>query len=630
MKKETYGFTGRLLRVNLGREEIKVEEPDDAYYKHYLGGRGIIVHTLLNEVPARIDPLGSENKLIFAAGLLTGHKLIGMGRCSVGAKSPLSGGYGEAEAGGFWGVGLRMAGYDAIIIEGAAKNPVYLKIDNEGAELRDAGNVWGLEVKPAKEWLQAEVGPKYRTAIIGPGGERQTLFANIIVDCIYAFGRGGMGAVMGSKNLKAIVVKGEKALIAADPEKLVQLNRIMGEKCKTHPNRKFGTGGNMKAFLASGNLPIRNFAGGVFPGVEKTFASSLMEKYGTGMESCFNCPIRCKKKIRSPEGPWKTDVSYGGPEYETLAAFGSNLLIDNVEAICKAHEICNRFGLDTISMGGTIAFAMDCFENGILTVKDLDGLELNFGNAEAMVSMVEKIAVREGIGNLLAQGSKRAAEAIGKGAIQFAMQVKGLEIAFHEPRYKQGLGLHYSTHATGADHCSGIMDDVLPGMMKDWESLNISEIIPAQELSPRKARMVYELGRMREGANHLGYCILVPWTRSEIQEAIGAVTGWPGVTSWKLMKAVERGITLMRIFNLREGFSRLDDKLPGRFFNSPVDGPLKQFKFDDQTLNEVQEIYYEMMGWDNSGVPTKGTLAALDIEWASPYLTLQRGGSKTD
>lgn len=615
-----FGYMGTMLRVNLSNLTVAREMPPESYYRRYLGGRGIIMHTLLSEVPAHADPLGPENRLIFAAGLLTGHKLIGTAKCSVGAKSPLGGTCGESEAGGFWGPELKKAGYDAIIFEGIADRPVYLKIHNDDVELRDGGAFWGQEVRQAMESMVADAGGgQWRSAIIGPGGERQVSCANIIVDCNRAFGRGGMGAVMGSKRLKGIIVRGDKPMSAADGEKIVALNRLMAGKYKNSPFHQYGTGGHMKKFEEVGNLPIRNHAGGGFPNVGKIDAVTLLSEYGAGMEGCFNCPIKCKKKVRPEVGALQVDPAYGGAEYETLASFGSNLLIDDLPVICKAHEMCNRYGIDTMSTGSAIAFAMECFENGILTQNDTDGIPLNFGNADAMLKMVEKIAGREGLGDLLAKGVKQAADIIGKGSEKYAMHVKGLSIPYHEPRYKQGLGLHYSVHGTGADHCSGVMDDSLSGMLEDWESLNVAELIPASELSPRKTRMVYELGLYRELANHLGLCGFVPWSFSEVVEGVKAITGWK-VEVWKLMKAVERGITLMRIFNLREGFTREDDRLPDRFYSSPKTGPLKDLRVDPKVLKESQDIYYQLMGWDINGVPTRGCLIGLDMEWAWPYL----------
>ena len=578
------------------------------------------MHTLLREIPANTDPLGPGNKLIFALGLLTGHKIIGSGRCSVGAKSPLTGACGEAEAGGMWGVELRRAGYDAIIIEGRSTDPVYLWVYNNHVEIRDARPIWGSEIGDAMAWFENDIGQKrYRTALIGPSGEKLVRFANIIADCSHAFGRCGLGAVMGSKNLKGVVVKGSQRLTAADNEKTLALNRIMKGKYKSTPFVPYGTGGAMDAFEAVGNLPIRNYSGGSFPNVDKISAVALMDQYGAGMEGCFNCPIRCKKKIKVTDAPWPIDAGYGGPEYETLASFGSNLLIDDLPAICKAHEICNRFGIDTISTGATVAFAMECFENALLSSKDVGGLQLNFGNATAMLKLVEQIARRQGIGDMLSKGSKKAAEIIGQNSIKYAMQIKGLEIPYHEPRLNQGLSIHYSIHATGADHVSGLIDNVLVGQMDNWDRIDLAEDLSPTELSPRKTRMEYELGLYRGMFNHLGVCSFMPWNITELRKAVEAVAGWP-VTSWKLMNAVKRGITLMRIFNLREGFTHEDDRLPERFHTPRPDGPLKDVKIDPDDHREARELYYQMMGWSAEGVPTKACLAALDLEWATEFI----------
>ncbi len=620
MKMDHFGYTGSVLRVDLEKGIITTERPDESYYGLYLGGRGIILHTLLTEVPSRSLPLGPENKLVFAAGLLTGHKLVGTGRASVGAKSPLSGGYGEAEAGGFWGAELKRAGFDAIIIEGIPKAPVYLWIDNDNVEIRDAERVWGAETGPTTNWFREETGQKRcRTAVIGPAGERQVNYANIIVDDRRAFGRTGMGAVMGSKRLKGIVVKGDSPPLPADKDKILELNLRMKARYKDSPFFRYGTGGGMKAFEAVGNLPVRNHSGGNFPGVEKIDAPALLEQFGAGMVGCFNCPIKCKKDIRIEGGAWPIDPRYGGPEYEALASFGSNLMIDDLRAICKANEMCNRYGIDTISTGATIAFAMECFENGILSAADMDGLQLHFGNAEAMLETVEKIALRQGIGDLLANGTRKAAEIMGKGAMKFAMHVKGVEIPYHEPRYKQGLGLHYSVHGAGADHNTGFMDDAIAKVAEDWGSLGQVDLIPPSELSPRKVRYLCEMGLWKEMCNHLGLCIFVPWRISEVQAAVEAITGWK-VTAWRLMKVVERGITMMRIFNLREGLTREDDRLPDRFYTPPSEGPLKEIRVDPVALRGAQEIYYQMRGWDSSGVPTRGCLVGLNLEWAIPQL----------
>ena len=615
------GYNGKILRVNLGSRRVSMEGPSEEYYKTYLGGRGFIVQVLLTEVPGGANPLGPENKLIFALGPVTGHPFPGSGRNSVGAKSPLSGGYGESEAGGFWGAELKRSGYDAIIFEGRSDEPVYLWIKDGQPEIRDARRLWGLDVGKTEKAIREELQDgRVRTAAIGPAGEKLVRYASICNDVSHVAGRTGMGAVMGSKNLKAVAVRGGSPPEMGNRDKVLALSRWMGQNFKTKTNFwQYGTGGTMDYYEASGNLPIRNFAGGRFPRVESINSQSMYKKgYVEKMDSCYGCPVRCKKRVRL-DRPWSVDPLYGGPEYETLGAFGSNCGVDQVEAIMKANELCCRYGLDTISTGVAISFAMECFEKGALTLKDTDGLELTFGNASAMVEMVERIALRKGLGNLLAEGTKRAAAQIGKGAEEWAMHVKGEEIPMHEPRYKQGMALHYSVHATGADHCTGIHDDLVNKKLAEWDRIGLAESVPVNEMSGRKARMLYQLGMWRQVCNYLGLCLFVPWSNEQITQAVEAITGWP-MSSYKLMKSVERGMTLARIFNLREGFSSRDDILPRRFVSSPADSTLKGAGVDPEKLSAAQKLYYQMLGWDESGIPTLARLVELNIEWAAQHL----------
>lgn len=615
------GYNGKFLRVDLTGGKITVDEPPENYYRLYLGGRGFIAEKLLTELPAGADPLGPENKLIFALGPMTGHPIPGSGRNSIGAKSPLTGTFGESEVGGFWGAELKRAGFDAIIVEGASPRPVYLKVENGQAEIRDAAGIWGMEVADVEKAVREELGArKFRTATIGPAGENQVRFACVLNDITHAAGRTGMGAVMGSKKLKLIAVKGDRPPEMADREKLLEMARKLIQDTKEKPLAfsTYGTGAAVVAYEAMGNLPIRNFQGGLFPGAKEITSQRMKEKgYWDKMESCFGCPVRCKKKLKRISAPWPVDPTYGGPEYETLAALGSNCGIDNLEAIMKGHELCGRYGLDTISTGTSIAFAMECTEKGILTAKDTDGIDLAFGNAEAMLQMIERIAFRKGFGNILAEGTRRAAEIIGKGADHFAIHVKGNELPMHEPRLKQGMGLHYSVHASGADHCTGIHDDRLN--LAEMDRIDVAEPMPSTELSPRKVRVLYELGIWREMINYIGLCLFLPWSQKQITEAMEYITGWP-MSYWRLMKTVERGITLSRIFNLREGLGHKDDKLPARFFTSPAEGPLKDVSVDPNRLAESQKLYYQMLGWDESGVPTFARLAELNLEWAFKYL----------
>jgi aldehyde:ferredoxin oxidoreductase len=618
-----FGYNGRILRVNLNDEKVSVEEPPEDYYKRYLGGRGFIAPTLLQEVPPGADPYGPENKLIFALGPITGMPFPGSGRNSVGSKSPLTGGFGEAEAGGFFGAELKKAGYDAIIVEGIAKSPLYLWIKDGKAELRDARHLWGLETRETQQEVRKELQDSLvRTAVIGPAGEKLVRFACILNDITHAAGRTGLGAVMGSKKLKAIAVRGGTLPPMADEKRVLALTRWMAQNFKKETGFwKAGTGQAMEAFSLAGVLPAFNFKDGFFDQVKNLTPQTILGQYGVGMEGCYACMVRCKKKVRIDDPACQVDPFYGGPEYETLAAFGSNCGIDDAKAVCKAHEICNRQGVDTISAGVTLSLAMECFEKGLLTLKDTDGIDLRFGNAAAMLQMLERMIRRQGLGDLLAEGARIAARQIGRGAADLAMEVKGLEIPMHDPRSKQGMALHYSVHPTGADHCTGIHDPVLekgPGF-DDWGTIDVNESIPTTELSPRKARLLFQVGLWCHLPNYLGFCLFVPFKKKQLQEATEAITGWP-MSYWRLMKTVERGLTLAKVFNLREGFTRADDVLPKRMAVSQTKGNLQGVIVDPQKLAEAQDLYYQMLGWDSEGVPTRARLVELGIEWAAPHL----------
>jgi aldehyde:ferredoxin oxidoreductase len=589
-----HGYNQKIARIDLTAGNMHVATPDEGFYRHYLGGRGFIIHTLMKEMPANIDPLGPENRLVFASGPLTGHFFVGSGRHSVGSKSPLTGAYGESEAGGYWGAELKRAGYDALIIQGAAAKPVYLWIDNGKIEIHDASFIWGLEVAEAHhKILERHGGGKIRTALIGPAGEKRVNFACILHDITHAAGRTGIGAVMGSKNLKAIAVKGDRLPPPFDRSRLIELNKIMLKEFKERTKLwQYGTGRMMEAGEKSGNLPIRNFKGGRFPGVSKLIPQVICANYLEKMAGCFGCPIRCKRVARLDE-PYSVDPVYGCPEYETLASFGSNCGIDDLHAVMKANELCNRYGLDTLSTGGVIAFAMECFENRLLTIQDTGGLDLSFGNAAAMLQMIEQIATLTGLGALLAKGTRYAAQKIGKGAERYAMQVKGEDIPMHEPRYKQLLSLHYSIHATGADHNTGPHD--------------VATLLEGCE------QEIHEKGFASQLVNSLGLCRFVPWEKDEVRAALKYVTGWE-MSEEELQKVVDRGVTLAQLFNLREGLTSADYKLPERFTTTPSEGALRGI--DPVQFDIVQKAYYKLLGWDENGVPTRQKLKDLDIMWA--------------
>ena len=394
-----YGYNGKVLRVDLTTGSFRVEEPGEVVYRTYLGGGGLASYYLLRELAPGIDPLSADNVLIFASSVISGVPIAGMVRFTIAAKSPLTGAYGEAEAGGFWGPELKFAGFDALIITGKAEKPSYLWINDGKVEIRSAERIWGMETGPAQEAIKEELGEKRaRVALIGPAGENMVRFACVVNELKHANGRTGMGAVMGSKNLKAVAVRGTKKMDVHDPEKLRELSKELTELIGQYgPNkvlRKLGTSNLIMALNNQGILPTRNFRGGSFEGAQKISGERMAETILKSEEGCYACAVRCKRAVEIPSGPYATDSCYGGPEYETLASLGSLLCIDDLAAITKGNELCNRYTLDTISTGVAIAFAMECYEAGILTKTDTGGIDFRFGNPEAMLKGIEWIAFR--------------------------------------------------------------------------------------------------------------------------------------------------------------------------------------------------------------------------------------------
>ena len=623
-----YGYYGRILRVNLSTGAISEDQNDEVWYRRYMGGAAMSAYYLLKELKPGVDPLGPDNKLIIAPGVLTGVPASGMGRNGVGAKSPQSGGIAKSEVAGFFGSELKHAGFDGIIVEGEADKPVYLWIKDGKAEIRDAGKIWGLPTLETQEAIRDEVGDRLaRVSAIGPAGERLVRFACIMNDLKSAVGRGGLGAVMGSKKLKAIAARGKMPPAYANPDKVKALARMIAAEIPTRAraNWEYGTGAAMVPYNAAGNVPCRNFRDGYFENAEANSAQAVKEQIRLRMESCYACAVHCKKVVKVDE-PWVVDPRYGGPEYETLAAFGNNCGIDNLKAIARANHLCGAYGMDVIATGGTVAFAFECFEKGILSKADLDGLELNWGNAEAMLALVEKIGKREGIGDLLAEGSRMASRRIGRGAEELSMQVKGVELGMHDPRLKPGMGLGYAVANHGGDHGTGMMDTFYekdgPQLTNDLKPLGILEPVPAKELSTRKVNMYIQGHRWRSVADSAVYCYFAAWRYDEVVDLLNAVTGW-NTSVEELMLVGERAITLGRAFNVREGFTPADDTLPRRFFSPPTKGALadKKQAMDPAQLEEAKRAYYYLNGWDpDTGVPTRWTLERLDAPWAAEEL----------
>ncbi len=629
----TRAVHNKILRVNLTQGTLTTEEPGDAYFRHYLGGWNMVADVLLREVPKGADPLGPENRIVYSAGLLAGLAISGASRSAIGAKSPLTGGFGVGEVGGHTGAELKRAGWDAIIIEGRAQSPVYLWIKDGEAELRDASAVWGKTTKETLETIRTEVGEnRAQLAMIGPGGENLVKYANIMHGLYDAVGRAGLGAVMGSKNLKAIAVRGTQRVDGVDSDKVRALGRYMAEGVregtKAAHMAKFGTGADLVSMVHTGNLPTRNFRDGDFDldAAWELSSERFLETIGTGMDACWACAVRCKKQVKT-DGKYANDPDYGGPEYETLAAIGPCCGIDDIEAISLGSQLCNAYGIDSIGAGVNIGLAMEAFEEGLLTTQDTDGVELNFGDKDLMLDLIPKIALREGIGDLLAEGTADMAEKLGGDAPNYAMAVKNQALPMHEPRFKRGLGIGYAVSPTGADHMHSLHDAGLENPDEDGflangtlRAMGLLEPVPLESLGAEKVRLHRYHTTDRALQNCLLVCNFVPWTIQERVELVNASTGWD-VTAVELFKAGERALSLARVFNMREGLTIDDDRLPERSYGPTTNGALADAGIDREELREAVQIFYGMMGWDHeTGAPHEATLEELGIGWAAEHL----------
>ena len=625
------GINGKILKVDLSNQQYEIDEKDDEFYRKYIGGRGFALYYMHKEMDPKVDPLSPENMLVFAGSILVGAQGPAIPRLTVCGKSPLTGSFGESEAGGFWAPELKKAGYDAVVVTGRAEKPVYLWIKDGTVEFRDASHLWGKVTGEVQEIIREEHGDKQiHVAQIGPGGENLVRFGNITNKLGHFNGRCGLGAVMGSKNLKAIAVRGTENVELADRDRVLELNRWTAkEGMQTSQGKrlhKSGTWTTVRSNHEAGALPTRNWNKGQFSGVDKISDKSWQESIAREGRGCFACPIRCKRVVEV-DNELEVDPAYGGPEYETVGALGSTLEIDSKEVIAKANELCNKHTLDTISTGMTIAFAMECYENGLLTREDCDGLDLKFGNGEAALSLIDKIAYREGIGDLLAEGSKRAAEKIGQGAEKYVHHVKGQEVPMHDPRVKTGVGLQYALASYGADHMKAPHDTDFVSEekhgFKSLKPLGLEKPVDPLSLSDDKVRLFYTLEVYWTLIDILGCCCFGyvpggPVSLEQLLELIKAVTG-EHISLKELMDAAERSIDMARVFNNKIGLTREDDRLADKFFEDFADGPLKGTGgIDRKEFERAVELYYRMMGWDPQTLePERSKLAKMGITWIS-------------
>ena len=642
-----HGYNGKILHVDLTNRKFRVEEPGEVFYRKYMGGSALAMHYLLKEMPPGADPLSPENILVLALSVLTGAAISGQSRMTAAAKSPLTGAIGDSQGGGFFPAELKFAGFDAIVIKGKSEQPVYLWIKDGQYELRDASHLWGSITGETEATIKEELGDdKVEVLQIGPAGENGVRFAGILSMSNRANGRTGMGAVMGAKNLKAVAVRGKNRPSVADKAGLSKLAKWGATNLKESDIAglaKYGTNETTGANQTSGTLPSYNYNSGVFDGWEPIDGTTMYDTVlrgaaegkqdRLGRDTCYACTVRCKRVVEITEGPYRVDPHYGGPEYETTSTFGNYCNIDDLAAICKANEICNKYGMDTITCGATISWAFEAFNEGKLTLDDTDGLDLTWGNAESMVKLTEKIAKREGFGDILAEGSERAAKKIGRGTEAFLITCKGQEAPAHMARVKRSLAIIYATNPFGADHQSHEHD---PAIEDDFEYytdrmaiLGFSEGQEPRSLSDEKIRFTAASQRLYSVMDSLNLCQFVygpAWQLygpADVVELVRTVTGWEDVTFEELQVVGERRVNMMRVFNAREGLDRKDDVLPQKLFNPLKGGASDGWKLDRTEVDSALDKYYEFCGWDiKTGNPTRVKLVELGLDWVADQLGL--------
>lgn len=630
------GYNGKVLHVDLTSGSLTVEEPNEAFYRKYLGGSAMGMHYILRDMPKGADPLGPENVLTLFTGVTTGAAISGQSRLNANAKSPISGGIGDSQSGGFFPAELKFAGFDGIVIKGKSPKPVYLCIVDGKYELRDAAHLIGKITGEVDDILHKEVDPKAEILQYGMGAENGVLFSSLVSMSNRHNGRTGMGLVMASKNLKAVVVRGKGKVKVANQKGITELNRIgpkaIPENGDMDGLAKFGTAVVVAFNHSIGTLPTRNYNEGQFEGFEPISGEVMAETVLKERDTCYACVVKCKRVVEIKDGPYKVDPRYGGPEYETLGTFGSYCGVDNLAAVSLANQICNEYAVDTIAAGATIAFAMECFENGIITTADTDGIELKFGNHEAMIAALYKMVKGEGeFGKTLGMGSERAAAKWGKGADEFLITVKGAEAPAHMPQAKRSLALIYAVNPFGADHQSSEHDPYYEEGVGDFNLDRLKQIglgspQPAYSLTEEKVRFAYETEVFYSMLDSAELCQFVwgpTWTLydgKQTAEMLNAVTGWD-MTVDDLMEVGRRRLNLFRVFNAREGLTRNADKLPKKFFKElKGTGPTAGFALTHEEVESALDAYYKMAGWTNDGVPTAETLKKHDIEWAAEYL----------
>ena len=624
-------LTATVLHVDLSSSTIDTRTIPEDTYRKYPGGSALAAYLVLEKIPAAADPLGPDNVLVMAVSPLTGLAISGQSRMTACARSPLTGAIGDSQCGGFFPAEMRSAGVDAIVFTGCAPEPVYLWVHDGQCELRPAKHLWGKVTADVDRLLKEEVGDqKAEVAQIGPAGENLVRYAAIMNMVNRANGRTGMGAVMGSKRLKAVVVRGTKSPKPARPEEFRGLVKRLKELQEANPGigwfGQFGTAGVLSIQDKMGGQPTRNYSEGTFEQCKDIDGSTLAKTILKERDTCYACVIKCKRVVEIDDPDLKVDPVYGGPEYETLTFFGSMCGVGDLKLLARASADANMYGMDTISCGATVAWAMEAKARGLL---DDGGLGLAWGDGHAVLRAIEAIALRRGVGDLLAEGSLRAARTLGDAAVDLTVTVKGQELPAHMPQHKRSLGLIYAVNAFGADHQSSEHDSMLktkPGSLhrRRLDELGAFGDLDLRDLSDAKVRFAHRTQCFYSALDSLGLCQFVwgpSWQLygpSDTVELVRYGTGWDA-TIEELIEMGERRIHLLRAFNAREGIGKAADVLPQKLFR-PLEGkgPTAGVALTAEEFDHARETYYQLAGFDPAtGYPTRAKLAALGLDWLS-------------
>lgn len=609
-----YGYAGSILRVDLTEKKVKKDVLTEDFARKYVGGRGFVAKILFDEVPAGADPLGPDNVLVIASGPLSGSMTPGGAKVHMGAKSPATGGYGDSNMGGHLAAEMKFAGYDAVVIRGKSTNPCYVVIDDDRVEIREAGELWGKGAMTAEKMLKDMLGEEFQVMVIGPAGEKAVKYACICHDFGRQSGRTGLGAVMGSKGVKAVAFRGTKSLLPARPGEMKKIADDMHRHCQSHPVFKewqdYGTASVTKWVNSIGCFPTKNFYTSYYEGHEKFSGELMRESIVVTDKACFSCPLNCGKYSKvSFKG---NDVYVEGPEYETTGLIGGNCALNSIEEVAIANYICDELGLDTISFGNVAGFVMECFEKGIFKAGDFEDRQIKFGSLDALIYLAEIIANRKGIGNLLAEGVRAIAREVGQGSMDYAMQVKGLEFSGYESRNAPAMLLSYMTCDIGAHHSRSwaVTFDIAQGRAK-------TDGKAAQVIIYQHTRPLFDM---------LGVCRL-HWIELEmdVNSYASMYSAFTGIDmTWDdLMKCSERVWNLTRMFWIREepGFGREYDMPPARVYTEKTpSGPSQGTIMSLDDINYMLDDYYKLRGWDRDGRPTPEKLSDLEIGDAAALL----------